>query len=166
MILYLVRHGKATQKRQGRPDSWRHLTLKGRSQTKKLAEQLKKNKIKPALIMASPFVRAIQTAEILAHAIFPNKEIQIDHMLQPDSDVKLYIKSLKQFKNKKSLMIVGHEPFLSTLITSLLNLSTTMIELKKSSCVVLKLKYSPKRKTDFVCYFTPRKLNLNKNLVN
>ena len=68
MMLYLMRHGLAVE--PGSPgfkmDADRALTHKGRRQLRKIARAMKGMELEFDLILSSPFVRARQTAEIVA----------------------------------------------------------------------------------------------------
>src|SRR6202020_3116131 len=71
MILYLVRHGIAVDpndpKSPAEPE--RPLTAKGVQKTRAAALGLKELKVKPDVLITSPYVRAAQTAEIFAEAL-------------------------------------------------------------------------------------------------
>src|SRR3989442_8990474 len=66
MQLYVVRHGIAVQSAEGIPDKWRPLTDKGRRRFQKTARAFGKLGRRLDLILTSPLVRAVPTAEILA----------------------------------------------------------------------------------------------------
>ena len=72
MELYLVRHAEAQERTENLVDDLRHLTRRGRKQAAKLGRRLKKNRVRPALIITSPLVRAVQTAELLAAELGTN----------------------------------------------------------------------------------------------
>src|SRR6266403_3213768 len=66
MQLYVVEHGIAVEGGEGIPDEWRPLTDRGRRRFQKTARAFGKLGRKLDLILTSPLVRAVQTAEILA----------------------------------------------------------------------------------------------------
>ncbi len=76
-----VRHGEsignAQSRWQGQSDY--ELTEKGRAQARALAARWKSEKMKFDLILASPLVRAKETAEIIASAV--GTPVEIDHIL-------------------------------------------------------------------------------------
>ena len=107
--LYLIRHGKATHELM--PDIKRYLTEKGIKRTKKYAQVLAEKELKPDLIISSPAVRAIQTAEILAKTIgYPSEKIEINPKLYfyPEEDLMNQIKETPD--NFNSIFLVGHNP--------------------------------------------------------
>jgi phosphohistidine phosphatase len=64
MKLYFVRHGLAGQSGDYLNDGERPLTEEGRAKTAKIAQRLGQLGVKFDLILTSPLVRAVQTAEI------------------------------------------------------------------------------------------------------
>ena len=107
--LYLVRHGKATHKPM--PDNKRFLTEKGIKRTKKYAGILAGQNIKPDLIVSSPAVRALQTAEIIAEILdYPVQNIKINPVFyfEPEPEVLNQIKNFSDTYNH--VFIVGHNP--------------------------------------------------------
>ena len=72
MKIYLIRHSNAVD--PGTPgyedDSLRPLTEKGRDKMNKIAAALKALDVQPDLIVSSPYVRARETAEILAKVLY------------------------------------------------------------------------------------------------
>lgn len=84
MPILLVRHGDAAAPVTG--DGPRHLTLRGRSETQLVGERLRQLGHVPTMMLSSPLVRAVQTAEILAHALGYDGVITADPALEPDAD--------------------------------------------------------------------------------
>jgi phosphohistidine phosphatase len=71
--LYFVRHGIAVERIPGVPDSFRELTGKGRRRFRKTARAFAQLGRSLDLILTSPLVRAVQTAEILAERAQPGQ---------------------------------------------------------------------------------------------
>ena len=137
MKLYLVRHAIAEA---GIPnhedDSLRPLTEKGREKMKKIANTLKTLDVEPDLIVSSPYLRASQTASILAK-IFKYKEvIAYSDSLVPMSEPNDMIGEINEKYSVDELMLVGHEPNLSSLASYLLN-GGFFINLKKGGVICL-----------------------------
>jgi len=120
MKLYLVRHGIA-EDAVYEDDSLRPLTEKGRDKVKRIAQTLKKLGIEPDLIVSSPFVRASQTASIFAKVLKYKEEILYSDTLVPMGEPEKMIGEINEKYNVNDLMLVGHEPHLSTLAGFLLN---------------------------------------------
>ena len=71
MRLYLMRHGIAIDRED--PDcpteEERYLTSKGIDRTRSAAHGLAELKVKPAVLLTSPLVRAVQTGEIVCEVL-------------------------------------------------------------------------------------------------
>ena len=122
MELYLLRHGLAVE--HGTPgfaeDSARPLTPKGRRQLRKIAAAMKQLDLDLDLIMSSPLPRAKQTAEIVAARLKLKKRLKFSNALAPGGDPAILFRQLERTKPApEKLLLVGHEPDLSRLISRL-----------------------------------------------
>jgi phosphohistidine phosphatase len=121
MKIYLIRHSNAVD--PGTPgyedDSQRPLTEKGRDKMNKIACALKKMNIKPDLIVSSPYVRARQTAEILARGLKYKRSLSFSEALTPMGDANEIIGEINEKYDVDELVFVSHEPCLSNLIGTL-----------------------------------------------
>jgi len=138
MILYVLRHGEAVERSEGLSDEWRYLTEQGRADIGKVVERVAEHGHKPRLILSSPLVRAVQTAEIAAGRACRKNRTLVLEQLQPDGDRDELTRYLLEQKDVKRVMIVGHEPQLGLLVASLLD-RRDPLALKKGSCVALEL---------------------------
>jgi phosphohistidine phosphatase len=133
--LYILRHGIAAER--GAPDfktdADRPLTPKGRRQLGQIAAAMQSMGLDFSLILSSPFLRARQTAEIVAKSLKLNKRLVFSDALMPDGDAKTLIRQLRELQPApENLLLVGHEPYLSGLAALLISGGTaTHIELKK-----------------------------------
>jgi phosphohistidine phosphatase len=118
MDLYIVRHAIAVD--EGTPgyedDSQRPLTDKGRKKMRQIAKGLRALGVEFDLILSSPYVRARETAEILADIFRMKKKVAFTDNLVPMAEPDLLIAELNEKDSVQSLALVGHEPHLSTLI--------------------------------------------------
>ena len=64
MELYVFRHGIAEISGPGQSDSARALTDQGRKKVAEVVKTARRAGFQPSLIVSSPYVRAIQTAEV------------------------------------------------------------------------------------------------------
>jgi len=122
MELYLMRHGLAVERgtRGFEDDAARPLTPKGRRQLRKIAGAIKKLERDFDLILASPFLRAKQTAEIVATELKLKKCLKLTNALAPGGLVAILLRQLKRYKPApKKVLLVGHEPDLSRLVSLL-----------------------------------------------
>lgn len=122
MKMYLIRHSDAVE--QDTPgyedDRLRPLTEKGCDKTKRIASALKGLGVKPDLIVSSPYVRAKQTAEILAKKLKYKQELAFNDLLVPMGNVENIIGEINEKYSVDELVIVGHEPCYSMLIGTLI----------------------------------------------
>jgi aquaporin Z len=128
---------------------------KGRATIIKMRSRIAKHGPKPSVIITSPLVRAVQTAEILAEKLGKKNTVIATGLLNPDADIEQFIKHLKKQNDDDCMMIVGHEPFLGSLVTKLLGQPDDAISLKKGSCVALKIQFDKKVKSKLLWYMVP-----------
>lgn len=124
MNLYLLRHGLAVEPGTHgfAKDADRPLTSKGERKLWKIAEAIEAMEIAFDLILSSPYVRARQTAEIIAEALNARKRLEFSDALVPSGSVKRLIESLNNLQAPPgNVLLVGHEPYLSELISLLVS---------------------------------------------
>lgn len=146
MILYLVRHAEAVKSTKSLPDEGRYLTEAGRKATKKLRSKMLEKLKQPDLVVVSPLVRAVQTAEIIVEKYRSKTVIIVNEVLRPESSVGALIKFIKLNKKQKCMMLVGHEPLLGALLLKLIGSEDASLALDKPSCVIIKINKSAKAK--------------------
>lgn len=122
MKLHIIRHAEAIERSTDLPDEQRGLTCRGRKRFRKVAACFRKMEIAPDYILASPLVRAVQTAEILAETLRFNGELQISAELTDGSDSAALGSLLRARNSAGEIVIVGHEPGLGELVRTLLHL--------------------------------------------
>src|SRR4051812_19345231 len=116
MRLYLLRHGEADWPDWDKPDNERPLTESGKKEVRKVSKLLDKIGVALDDILTSPLPRARQTAEIVAERF--KLAVREEESLCSGFGVQ----ELKQLIRKyrvDSLMIVGHEPDFTAVISAL-----------------------------------------------
>ena len=115
MQLWIVRHAIAADlSAEILTDYDRPLTDKGRRKFRVLAQALAMEGYKPDLILSSPLLRAVQTAEILRDSMkLPDKQVEIEPMVGPGVDLARVLDSMRDREPVEALAIVGHEPDMS-----------------------------------------------------
>ncbi|MFM7450710.1 MAG: phosphohistidine phosphatase SixA [Leptolyngbyaceae cyanobacterium] len=113
--LYLMRHGLAEQRGTYEDDGQRPLTDEGKQKTRQVAKQLRHLGLQFDRILSSPLVRAHQTADILVDVGLGEK-VEALSFLAPDGNIGDWLDWLATWmrSNESSLVLVGHEPNLST----------------------------------------------------
>lgn len=104
-----MRHGEAEP--VARTDAQRHLTPRGRKEASLSAAQLDGRPL--AAILASPYVRAQQTAETVREVLGLRLPITTVPWLTPDSSPTEALRELDAFSGE--LLLVSHNPFLGEL---------------------------------------------------
>jgi phosphohistidine phosphatase len=116
MRLYFLRHGEADWPGWTKPDDERPLTDFGKKEVRQVAKFLDRLKVKPDLIVSSPLPRALQTAEAAAKEL--KAKLCQDQALEPGFGLSELSTVLKRHRSK-ALMLVGHEPDFSSVISAL-----------------------------------------------
>ncbi len=116
MQLYFLRHGEADWPGWTKPDDERPLTDFGKKEARQVAKFLNRLKVKPDLIVTSPLPRALQTAEVAAEQL--KTKLRQDEALEPGFGISELRTVLKRHRSKV-LMLVGHEPDFSSVISAL-----------------------------------------------
>jgi len=158
MVVYVMRHAEAVEGSDTLQDEWRYLTENGRSAAEKVCSSIAKIGRKPRLTITSPLTRAVQTAEIAAEKACRKNMVVASGLLLPGADISELVTYLKDCKDAKRVMLVGHEPQLGSLVANLLGLEDGTISLKKSACVALEL--DPDKDSEsaaFLWYLAPGK---------
>jgi phosphohistidine phosphatase len=109
MKLWVLRHGEAES--QARSDAARALTQRGREEVLRSAAQLIGQPIQA--IIASPYVRAQQTAQLVREVLQFEPEIRTVSWLTPDNTPLTVLDHLDSVDN---LLLVSHNPLVGSLI--------------------------------------------------
>ena len=112
MRLYIVRHGEA--ERQITTDEDRALTARGREDVASLWEDLAERGVRPSRLLSSPYVRARQTADIIAGR-FPGVVRAELGMITPEGDPQAVLAELERLGGQDSWTLVSHMPFVDLL---------------------------------------------------
>jgi phosphohistidine phosphatase len=124
MKLYVMRHGPAEENADSGMDADRALTASGRERVQSVAKALLDAHEEPLLLLTSPLVRAVQTAEIVAVATnLSDREgtVQARREIAPGAAAISLARHLAS-EGKRRVMFVGHEPDLSGLVSTLLGI--------------------------------------------
>jgi phosphohistidine phosphatase len=143
MQLYIVRHGIAIDRDDPKcpPDPERYLTTEGIDKTKQVAKGVAKLSVSPDLLISSPYVRAIQTAEIFAEALeYPKPKIRRTDLLLPGTEASLFYRELAKDKNAAVVFCFGHAPQLDDLLATGIGLKQPVTSMKKAGVALIELK--------------------------
>ena len=114
--LFLVRHAKSSWGDTALPDKDRPLNDRGRRDAPKMGERLGNRDVKPDLILSSPAMRALTTAEIIAKKLdYRRKDIVVDDRLYAVGADELLDVIHKLGDKLECVMLFGHNPELTEL---------------------------------------------------
>jgi len=120
MYLIVIRHAIAVEREEhagaGRPDSDRPLTDAGRRRMRKNARGLQRIAPHPNLIATSPWLRAADTARVIAETLGVERMETVDVML-PDRHPRELAAWLNERSGVDVVAVVGHEPHLGAVVT-------------------------------------------------
>ncbi|MBK7533851.1 MAG: phosphohistidine phosphatase SixA [Myxococcales bacterium] len=121
MKIYLVRHGDAVPEEAAGSDRDRWLSRRGRDAVRVLARLLREQGLALDSIVCSPLPRAVQTAELLADGLSYLGAIESLRCLEPAAAPPLAGQAvITRGAGGSSVLVVGHEPSLSSLGAHLL----------------------------------------------
>jgi phosphohistidine phosphatase len=109
--LWILRHGEAQA--HARSDAERELTGHGREEVLQSAAHLLGKPL--ARILASPYVRARQTAELVRQALGFSEAVAIVPWLTPESDPREVLRQLDAYA-ADDVLLVSHQPLVGALI--------------------------------------------------
>jgi phosphohistidine phosphatase len=145
MDLYLIRHAEAVPRnaKDGLADEDRPLTDAGREQCRALAAALQARRVRLDKVVASPLVRARQTAEaLLEHWAAPKPELRECDDLAPGGRPKKAARFLMALEGQ-AIAVVGHEPDISAFLGWLIGDKGVQVALAKSGAALVRFEGSP-----------------------
>lgn len=135
MHLYLFRHGEAEDAPAGKPDSSRALTAKGVERSASVVKMARDGGVSPSLIVSSPYLRAMQTAEVAAKEFGWKGEIVQLASLVPHGTPEGVWSDLRDLRDEAAIVLAGHEPLMANLAAYLLNAPELKVDMKKSAMI-------------------------------
>ena len=120
MELIILRHGEAGNRvPTASQDGERSLTVSGKEEVDDVARSMVELKLKFDLIATSPLKRSIETAKIVAKRFKKEKTLEVWEELRPEGESRSLYRRLSKLKQDSSVLIVGHEPYLSSVISEI-----------------------------------------------
>jgi phosphohistidine phosphatase len=118
--IYLVRHGDAVPEEDAGSDRDRWLSARGRESARVLGRLLREHGVAPDAILSSPLPRAVQTAELLATSLDFLGTVTSRRCFEPSAHPRVASQELMGAGG--SVIVVSHEPVISTLGALLLGI--------------------------------------------
>jgi phosphohistidine phosphatase len=135
MEIYLLRHGIAEDHASSGRDADRRLTEEGRQKLRRVLERAQSAGVNPALILSSPYKRAVETAEIAARELGYEGKILRVESLTPDSSPSRIWNEIREHRDRASVLLAGHEPVFSATVAWMLGSAREMVEFRKGGLI-------------------------------
>lgn len=120
MKIWILRHGHAEA--MAASDELRALTDEGRKDVLRVATQLAAEPLQA--ILASPYRRAQQTADVVQQQLQTLRGVSTAAWLTPDDDPRQVLSFLTE-RAESTLLLVSHQPLVSKLISLLVEGNTS-----------------------------------------
>ncbi|HXG44689.1 MAG TPA: histidine phosphatase family protein [Gemmatimonadales bacterium] len=121
MLLLLIRHAEAEPRDAARwpDDAARPLVGKGRRRQRRMSRRLRRRGIVPDVLLASPWARAWETAEIVSDVVGCPPPVPCEALAGPP-DLGRLADVLGPREPDAVVALVGHDPWISELASLLL----------------------------------------------
>jgi phosphohistidine phosphatase len=121
MLLLLIRHAEAEPRDAARwpEDADRPLVNKGRRRQRRMSRRLRRRGLVPDLLLASPWARAWETAEIVSDVVGCPTPVRCEALAGPP-DLARLADAIGQAAPDAVVGLVGHDPWLGELASLLL----------------------------------------------
>lgn len=141
MWIHLLRHGIAIDRDDPAcpTDPERFLTDQGKARTKAVARGLARLEVEIDVVLSSPYVRALQTAEIARRVLAPEAPLSTTDALVPHADPAALGEALREHAGS-NLLCVGHAPQLDRLLAWLVGVDEPFTALKKAGLASLEVR--------------------------
>ena len=143
MDVYVLRHGVADERdyRKYPDDDLRPLLPAGIDKLTRQAKGLKAAGLSLDLVISSPLVRAVQTAEVIMAGLEIASELAYSEALVPEAHPYLLLEELaNKHSGVERVMVVGHEPHMSSFVSMVVSGNQGgFIRLKKGALCKLRI---------------------------
>lgn len=147
LALFLARHGEA-EPGGFAPDAQRALTEEGRRHVRAVGQLLADDPAAVDLVITSPLVRAVQTAELLAGALHLDGPIRADmDIAQPASIEALTALATEVPAHVRGVLVVGHEPTMGIWAEALLGANGPKVSFRTGTVLGLDWDRAARRAT-------------------
>jgi phosphohistidine phosphatase len=162
MEIYLIRHAIAAERGEGdwSRDAERPLTEDGIRKMKEIAEGLVAAGIEYDRILTSPYVRARETARIVARALEDPPDVEeTSSLASGETSIEGLAAAIGKKSKAERILLVGHEPDLGLLAGALLGLPVgRAIPFKKGGALRIDVDGVPPRGPGELVWMLPPRL--------
>jgi phosphohistidine phosphatase len=155
-----MRHGIAIDRED--PDcpdeAQRYLTAKGIERTRSAAHGLAELDIKPTGLLTSPYLRAVQTGEIVCEALdLDTRQLHGTEALKPDADPTKLAQELGRMSDAE-VICFGHAPQLDEFIARAVGAARGFTGLRKAGAACLEMESPADGRAELVWLLTAKAL--------
>lgn len=145
MYIYFIRHAAAVElDKEIGEDAFRYISAEGRKHSEEVAKKLKEQSVQFDLILSSPQVRAVQTAEIFSNVLHHKGDFKTAVELIGGASFSSFNKLIKRNSHYKSIACFGHSPDMSLFAVNLLKTNEVReLKIQFMNCSVCKIDYEP-----------------------
>jgi len=156
---YLVRHAIAAERGDDWPDDdVRPLTHAGTARMRRAVAGMRELDMKVDVVLTSPLVRAVETAELLVAGLRPAPVLQVLAPLAPGNSPAKAADALASISAELGIAVIGHEPGLGELAAWLIG-ARTPLAFKKGGVCRIDFEGSPTARAGRLVWFaTPKML--------
>jgi len=157
--LFLVRHAIAMERGDEWPDdAKRPLTHDGAARMRRAVKGLASLNVTVDVVLTSPLVRAVQTAEMLVRGWSPHPELVTLPALDLGVPPGRVIEGLAPYGKAAGLALVGHEPGMGELAAWLIGARVPLPFKKGGVCRIDVPTWPPTRQGALIWFATPKML--------
>lgn len=154
MDIYIIRHGIAAElDNEIVEEGYRYLTVHGRNHCRNVAMKLLEMKVSFDMILSSPLVRAVQTAELFACALNYEGEIRTTIELMGGNPFSRFVSILRRYSHCNKIALFGHAPDVNIYSQNLIKNDYNQIQLNFKNSSVCKIEFDPVRETGKFIWF-------------
>jgi phosphohistidine phosphatase len=159
--VFFLRHGEAGRRITiPSKDFERSLTASGVAEIEEIAESMKDMDIEFDKFASSPLARARETAEIVSKVYKQAGKLEMWDELKPEANRLDLYRRLSKMKQDADVLLVGHEPFMTTVISEIISGSlSAKISLKKAGLARVQIdSFTPKASGELRWLLTPKQI--------
>ena len=135
MTVYFLRHGIAERQSPG-GDRARKLTQEGKAELRRVFGFVKRAKVKPEMVLSSPYIRATETARIAMQELGLDESLSLADALVPESTPANLWNEVRTL-GADSVLLVSHEPLLSATVAWVLGSSKELVHFPPAGLVAI-----------------------------
>lgn len=156
--LFIARHAEAGKSlTDAQKDTERPLTAEGRKEADAIGEFAEKLGIRFDEVVSSPLRRSKETAEAVLKRQKKKLKLELWDELRPEGEQGVMLTRLAAIGHGSQVLVVGHDPYLSTLIGDMIGSGQGTIVLKKGGLARIRITtFSPHAKGELRWLLSPR----------